>query len=60
MRDNSIVYDFYALATRWTVHTKIDSWVIFTYFEIFGFMVIPVLRGLKKFIQKQLGSPSQK
>ena len=23
-RDNSIVYDFYVLAARWTVHAKID------------------------------------
>ena len=27
---------FYALATRWTMHTRIDSCVIFTYYKIFG------------------------
>ena len=35
MRDNSIVHDLYALAARWTVHVKIDSLDIFTYFKIF-------------------------
>ena len=29
--DNSIVYDFYALAARWTLHAKIYSWLILSY-----------------------------
>ena len=34
--DNSIVYDFYALAARWTVHTKIDAEESYHTYKIFG------------------------
>ena len=29
--DNSIVYDVYALAAKWAVHAKLDSWRILLY-----------------------------